>query len=353
MLAQFYLPRSMSPSRMDRYLAGGWFRSCSIFYRSKLICMNEQVYSVVNLRLPLTDYQFPKRLRKLFHRNNRRFRVEFGDLHITPRKSELYELQKPRFQGFTSQTLHEFFFVSEDLRDVFRTREVRVYDTANQNKLVAVSFFDEGQQSIASLLAVYDPAYQKHSLGTYTMLLEVGYGQRQGKKYFYPGYTLDMPSAFDYKLRLKGLQFFSRKNRWAAFERLEEEETIGAELRSRVSKLMQQLRTRNIRCQYQIYPVFVLAYWEQLLHERFLDTPLFLILYRGEERLLIATYNLEKREYQLIWTEIVEDYSLEEMNPSPEYLESEVYYDRVLSYDRIVFRTQSAEVLAKELHNFL
>lgn len=352
MLAQFYLPHSMSPSRMDRYLAGGWFRSCSIFYRAKLICMDERVYSVVNLRLPLSGYVFPKRLRKLYHRNNRRFRVEFGDLEITERKDILYQFQKARFQGFTSNTLHEFFFVNDDFRDVFRTREVRVYDPEN-DKLVAVSFFDEGQQSLASLLAVYDPEYSRYSLGTYTMLLEVAYGQQRQKKFFYPGYTLDLPSSFDYKLRLKHLQFFTRKRRWASLERLKEEQTFGQELRQHIARLETGLQAAKVPYERKIYPVFVLAYWEQLIYEQFLDTPIFLILYRNKERLLLATYNLEKKEYQLIWTELVEDYTLEEMNPSPEYLNSEVYFDRVLSYDRVVLRTTSAQELVLELRNFL
>lgn len=350
MLAQFYLPRSMSPSRMDRYLAGGWFRSCSVFYRAKLICMDERVYSVVNLRLPLTDYRFPKRLRKLYNRNNRRFRVEFGDLQITKRKDALYQLQKSRFQGFTSNTLYEFFFVSDDFRDVFRTREVRVYDPET-DKLVAVSFFDEGQQSLASLLAVYDPAYGRHSLGTYTMLLEVAYGQHHHKKFFYPGYTLDMPSSFDYKLRLKNLQFFTRKRRWANLERLDEELTFGQELRQNVARLEEVLRAEAIPYERKIYPVFVLAYWEQLIHEQFLDAPIFLVLNQDDQHLLLATYNLENKEYQLVWTEIVEDYTLEEMNPSPEYLNSAVYFDRVLSYDHIALRTRLPQEIVAALRH--
>lgn len=351
MLAQFYLPRSMSPSRMDRYLAGGWFRSCSIFYRAKLICMDERVYSVVNLRLPLTDYRFPKRLRKLYNRNNRRFRVEFGDLKITKRKDDLYQLQKTRFQGFTSNTLYEFFFVSDDFRDVFRTREVRVYDPET-DQLVAVSFFDEGQQSLASLLAVYDPSYSRHSLGTYTMLLEVAYGQHHHKKFFYPGYTLDMPSSFDYKLRLKNLQFFTRKRRWANLDRLDEEVTFGQELRGSIETLETVFQEEKIPYQRKIYPVFVLAYWEQLIHEQFLDTPIFLILSRDSERVLLATYSLENKEYQLIWAELVEDYTLEEMNPSPEYLNSKVYFDRVLSYESIALRTSTPAAIVAELRRF-
>ncbi|MGF1532533.1 MAG: hypothetical protein ACFCUI_02435 [Bernardetiaceae bacterium] len=338
---------------MDRYLAGGWFRSCSIFYRAKLLCMNEAVYAIVNLRLPLAGYSPPKRLQKLNRRNDKRFHVEAGRLQITPRKEELYQLQKPRFQGFTSPSLSDFFFLNGENKDIFQTYEIRVYDPQAGGQLVAVSFFDLGQQSIASLLGLYDPAYKAHSLGIYTMLKEIAYGQNRWMQFYYPGYTLDMPSSFDYKLRLKDLQFFSRSGRWIPLDRLPQEKTYGQEIRQSIALLCTKLEEQGLTYQRKIYPAFALAYWEQLAYEEFLSSPLFVILRESNDRLLIAFYHLDYQSYELAWVRIAYEYNLSEMNPSPEYLSSAVYFNQALRLDHVILRTPHWPLLMRAIHEHI
>ena len=55
-------------------------------------------------------------------------------------------------------------------RALFDTREVSVW---SQDRLIAFSWYDLGERSVQSLIGVYDPAFSKHSLGLYTLLLQM------------------------------------------------------------------------------------------------------------------------------------------------------------------------------------
>ena len=103
-----------------------------------------------------------------------RFTVTYGHAQPNANKEALYAQHKARFKGFIHNTLSEYLSAGFQ-GTVFDTREVCVYDG---DRLIAVSYFDLGDQSMASLLGLYDEAYGKYSLGTYTLLKEAEYGKR-------------------------------------------------------------------------------------------------------------------------------------------------------------------------------
>lgn len=174
-----------------------------MLYRMDLLCVDEAIFSVVNIRINLFRHAMTKRQRKLLRRNHRKYRVETGPVVVTERKEALYQHQKARFKGFVHNTLDEY--LSSGVADqVFDTREMRVFCGS---ELVAVSYFDVAGTSMASLLGLFDPAFAGDSLGTFTLLKEMEWGQKEGKKWHYPGYVLDRPSPFDYKLRLGDIEY--------------------------------------------------------------------------------------------------------------------------------------------------
>ena len=89
MLVQYYYPLSLSPARLDKYLANGWFRSAPMLYRSELICLDGDVFSTVNIRVKLSDYTFKKSLAKILRKNKDRFYTEVRRVCITPEKEIL------------------------------------------------------------------------------------------------------------------------------------------------------------------------------------------------------------------------------------------------------------------------
>ena len=69
---------------------------------------------------------------------------------------------------------------------------------------------------------MYDPEYDRYSLGFYTMLLEIEYCMELGLKFYYPGYVVPGYSRFDYKLRIGDVDYFDLYSKeWLPFSALQ------------------------------------------------------------------------------------------------------------------------------------
>ena len=94
------------------------------------------------------------------------------------------------------------------------------FDVFDKDRLIASSFDHLGLRGMAGNYCIYDQAEKARSLGVYTMLLEIEYARRLGKRYYYPGFVYDLPSEFDYKLNFNGLEYFDWWGNWYPLDRL-------------------------------------------------------------------------------------------------------------------------------------
>ena len=256
MLVQTHFPRSLSRSRYDQYLASGWFRGSVMLYKMDLLCIDERLFSVVNIRMNLDHHTPTSRQRKTMRRVESRFTVTYGHAQPNANKEALYAQHKSRFKGFIHNTLTDYLSAGFQ-GTVFDTREVCVYDG---DKLIAVSYFDLGEQSMASLLGLYDEAYSKYSLGTYTLLKEAEYGKRTGRRWFYPGYILDKRSDFDYKLKLGPMEHYTANKRWAKLENFKPETTTAYNIQKTTEALTEGLSALGLHPKPWLYPYFSMGY---------------------------------------------------------------------------------------------
>ena len=125
MVVQTHFPQKLSPKRYDSYLASGWFRGSVMLYKMDLLCLENDLYSVINIRLNLEKHILKKSLSKINRRGKAKFRVEFGNVQLNDQKEELYQFQKTKFQGFIHQSLHDFLYSGLN-NTVFDTKEVCV-----------------------------------------------------------------------------------------------------------------------------------------------------------------------------------------------------------------------------------
>lgn len=349
MLVQYYYPQTLSPDRLDRYLADGWFRGANMLCRSQLVCFEEDLYSVMNIRLNLKNFDFKKSLRKLNNRNGRIFQVEIGPASVNEAKERLYQGQKHRFKGFIFNTLSQFLY-SDYWQSVFETYEVCVYDG---DRLVAVSYFDVGKESIASILGLHDPEYQKYSLGMYTMLLEVQFALDAEMQFFYPGYVLDNYPKFDYKLRLGSMEHYDWYGKWHAIEEVDHDKLAGNVLKKVITELQQTLQGKQLKSEIVLNPFFSIGYLDQI-EEDFLQSSIFLQIQSCShlDKLLIVEYAVDHDMYSLCWVE--EKYTYKEYfdaeMPS-ELLESD---PRMFSYQEQIADSHDLEdiidLIQKQLH---
>lgn len=292
MLVQTHFPQRLSPARYDAFLASGWFRGSVMLYKMDLLCIEGDVRSVVNIRLDLEKHQSRKSQRKIMRKVEERFTVTLGSAQPNANKEALYAQMKSRFKGFVHPTLNDYLN-SGFHQEVFDTRELCVYDG---DKLIAVSYFDRGEKALASLLGLYDKDYGAYTLGLYTMLKEMEYGQRSGYRWYYPGYVLDRPSAFDYKLRLGEFEYYNPNQRWARFEGFNPEETKAHQLRVRLDDLRKIMKTVGLPYDEVVYPLFSMGYvgyW----NTEFVKHPVFLKLDLPGGQALQFGYDLDMSVY--------------------------------------------------------
>ena len=260
-----------------------------------LLCVDADVFSVVNIRLGLDQYSIKKRHRKIKSRVENRFTITCGEVTLRDEHQRLYEQHKSRFKGFIHATLDEYLHAGFH-STVFDTMQICVFDG---DQLIAASYFDLGERSMASLIGMYDEAYADYSLGIYTMLKEIEFGQSTHRRWYYPGYVLDKPSSFDYKLQLGNMEYYTPSKRWGSHVNYDPKQTLAFGLRKAMSRLEKALKQEGIQFRKWHYPYFSMGYMP-LWKNRFLHLPLVFELGHDHEGSLMMGFCPESQEYLLL-----------------------------------------------------
>ncbi|MEM9920583.1 MAG: arginine-tRNA-protein transferase [Bacteroidota bacterium] len=308
MFTHIHQLKRLAPEQLDRYLDKGWFRMGQMIFTCHFLCFSDRLFTAVWIRLALEEYEFSKSLRKLLRKNNQRFRTIVRKAVFDREKEELYQLHAHRFQGYVADSLVDSLFGDSDY-DIYDTYEVCVYD---EDKLVAASFFDKGRNSLASIMGLYHPSYAKHSLGFYSMLVEIVFGKSHGMAYYYPGYVVPGYSSFDYKLRIGNVDFYDYDIQdWRPYDQMLIENLPSEKLIYALKAAAEVLDAKKISTRLLLYPL----YDKQLFGlepEESVRYPLFLSCHHEQNStsMLIIEYDLFARQYKLSEVSLVEDASL-------------------------------------------
>lgn len=287
----------LSAQAYDRMLAAGWFRGARFMNKPDYICVNGDLYSPVHVRLPLLNYQFSKSLRKIIHKNDSVFRWVMCPAEVDEDAENLYKQQKKDFQAFIYPSLEEALFSSRKVNS-FKTYSIRVYD---EERLIAISFFDVGVNSMASLLGLYDKRYTKFSLGNYTILKELEIAQRLDLSYYYPGYVLSDLKVFSYKLRFGNFQFKSIEGKWKDISKYQLGKTDADHYKAIFNKVVQKLEAYSIIGKTRIYPLHY-AFNPNFEQAQFYRYPLYYEVMFNSEKYAVS-YDPEKNT--IVWSQIV------------------------------------------------
>lgn len=343
-LVEFYKPRSLSGQRLDRYLAGGWFRSSNGLFRNRLLCLEGKLCTVVNIRLPLKNHTFSASHKRLLKKTEH-FTVEIAPLSICPQMDVLYDLTKKRFKGFVFPELHSFLFDYLD-RNVFSSWHVKIYDG---KRLIAASVFDFGKTSVMSVLGMYDPEYRRVSPGILTMLHEIKWAKEQNYKLYYPGYVLDEAATFDYKLSLGEYTFMNASKRWTKdYDKVVTESPVHG-INQGSNELERALLELKIPHQRLLYKLFSLGY--AYPEGTFSRQQIIFVLPELSDnpfKISLAAYDYDNDLFRLSHPLPIQDTYLSE-NQSSEFLDPHVYYDMILqdSTDDHSFSTSVTSLVAE------
>jgi len=336
MLIQFYHPDSLTPEGLDNYLSEGWFRNSILLHNSRVICLEGDVHSILNIRLPLEKHGYNKRLRKVWRQNHQRFRTEIQPVKLNQRKEQLYQQHTKRFKGFLFENLDQFLYAYGG-SSVFKTYEVCIYDN---DHLIAYSLFDIGAKSIASLLGVFDKGYSKFSLGMYTMMVEIEYAKSQHKSFYYPGYILDNTPNFDYKLRVGTMEYLLSNGQWGAKEYLDETKLPSQIIKGKMDAAIYWLQEQGIAFLDLLNPYYTMGYIDPFQHELCKSTRIVLIQF--EEQKVLLEYLFEEQVYQLaIVKPDLKNTLLISMRSANDLSDTDQYASVIYAYDSVLKRSDA------------
>lgn len=274
MFAQINNPEKLDPGELDNFLERGWFRMGQTIFTTNFLHFKDRFYSAVWLRIVLSEFVIDKIQKKLAKQNSI-FRTEIKKISIDPVKEILFAAYRQSVSFEASASLHTLMF-GKAQHTVYDTLEVNIYD---ENKLIAVGFFDVGATSAAGITCFYDPAYKKYSLGKYLIFQKIEYCRLLNLKYFYPGYFVPGYSFFDYKLGIgtHNLQYLElRSSHWLPIDEFNAADAPIRMMRDRLDSLSSCLLNFSITSKVFWYEFFDVNLHPDLQGAKLFDFPVFL-----------------------------------------------------------------------------
>jgi leucyl-tRNA---protein transferase len=300
MSIDFDFPLFLTPERLDSLLARGWFRMRESVFTTHYYLREGKLLSTVWLRSNLQKYQFSKSQRKMIRRLDQLYDVRISKLQLTEEHELLYQEYLDIAQGERADTIEGILGDVEGL--IFQSMQIEI---RHNGRLIGFSVFDCGANSIESIVGVYHPEFAEQSIGIYTMFLEVRYAIENDFSYYYIGYFTPYFPAFDYKLRLGGLQFFNPDNEeWSTLEDLDVNNLWSQLHLKKLNQVKLFLEEKGLQANILInvhYDTIIL----NELGDLYLEEPLFLDIRLDKQSSIghLCYYSIRKRCLRLYWAD--------------------------------------------------
>lgn len=301
--AEKHHPETLPSRLLDLYLERGWYRMGQAIFTTHFLSFEDSILSAIWTRLDLQGYTFRKSLRKLMRRNSQLFTHHIRPAMVDEKREWLFYKYRESFPAELAPSIEDYLFEGH-ASSVFDTWEVAIYQN---DKLVAISYFDKGHKGAESIIGIYDPDLKAHSLGFYSMLIEMQHCQEQGIRYYYPGYVVPGNPRFDYKLRIGPVEYYDLKSHdWKPHAELTKEEIPLDKMRSSLLKMKRLASERDdIHIPLLYNPLFeatLISYLEEEAAGHFLDFPVMLFCGRAPEtaRFYLVVYDPRTSSYNLL-----------------------------------------------------
>jgi len=337
---------------LDHFLNTGWFRMGNSIFTTQFIFFDEKMYSAIWLKLPLKDFTFKKRHRKLKRKVEKDLKVIYRQAEFNQEKDQLFEVYKKNFKGDIRSSI-KTIMLDDSAYNAFNTLEVSIYD---DNQLVAFSFFDKGKDNVASILAAYHPDYKHYSLGIYTMLAEVEFCIKNGFKNYFPGYFVPEMNRFDYKYSLGNSKFYHFPNQeWIDFEKFTDKHILSNMLTDNLTLLHEKLRNNRIQNYIFFYRKFELGSYIENYGNVMVHPLMLLISIKNPivkiEYLFVIEHNLYANNFRILQLSVVDDFKLLQNNS---LIEDKVVLivENNLSSTAVLFESESIEETVLQMKAF-
>ena len=202
----------VTPEQYELLLADAWRHFGTHFFRYNFGIYEGDIRRVIPLRIRLANLTISKSQRRVFRRNAG-LDVSINPYKITPATHELFERHKHRFKTGIPNSIYDF--VARDAAS--SPTELFEITVRDNQRVVAVSFFDLAMRSVSAIYGCFDPDEATRSLGIFTMLKVMDYASDLGFEFYYHGYAYEGPSFYDYKKRFTAIEAFDWNGKWVPF----------------------------------------------------------------------------------------------------------------------------------------
>lgn len=187
----------MTPHLTDGYFAAGYRRSGEFVYRTQ--CPACQACEAI--RLSPATFHFGRSFRRTLRRGRLRYQETCGPLVVTAEKVALFNRHR-RQRGLTGNDsdIDEDDYQWGFVRSCFDSFELAWYQ---DDRLVAVSVMDRGENAWSAVYTFYDPEIRGDSLGTFAVLRQMELCRAAGLQWLYLGYYVGDCEHMNYKDRFR------------------------------------------------------------------------------------------------------------------------------------------------------
>lgn len=200
---EFFLATDVDEDELDSLLSQG-FRKFGIYF-FKPNC--QACLKCEPLRVPVHNFQLSKGQKRVL-KKNQDIKVVFNRPTF---REEIYQLfVKHSFLRFgeREKSSGREDFISTHFTPSVPTMLSEFY---LENQLIAVGFLDLSKMATSSVYFIYDPDFQKRSLGVLGALAEIEYTKNSGRDYYYLGYYIEENNSMNYKNQFRPYQTFNWK----------------------------------------------------------------------------------------------------------------------------------------------
>ena len=197
---------AVPPVTMDRLWAAGWRHFGPRFFRYSLQFDEDSgaLQQILPLRIDLARFAFSKSQRRVLRKNND-LRWEIIPARADAETQAMFQRHKMRFKTNRPDHLLDYLYAGRVAVRPCQTLELRAF---LDDRLIAASFLAVGETATSSIYGIFEPEFDRRSLGTLTLLKEIEHTAATGRQFHYPGYATDEPSAYDYKKQFAALQHY-------------------------------------------------------------------------------------------------------------------------------------------------
>jgi len=182
-------------SETDSRLADGQRRAGDFVYKTDCPNCNE----CVPIRVVIEDFVYSKSNRRVLKKGDSLLEQNFGPLVANPIRVDLFNKHR-QLRGLNRERenidLDDFRWGL--VRTCFESFEMTYWI---EGKMVVSAICDRGHESLSAVYTYYDPGYSNLSLGTYSILKQIQFCQRENLSYLYLGYFVEDCRAMNYKTR--------------------------------------------------------------------------------------------------------------------------------------------------------